>query len=369
MMKKYKNRDLVYTFFLIFFIVIFLFFIKLNFSQIFKTDKINETISKELNILNWDDYTATPEILEKFTNETEVKVNIDTYDFTEEVFEKNLSKYDLVLIAENQIEDFKKKKILTKLDSKYLYHTELISSECNLSKPNSNYFIPYVWGTTGVIVNEDLIPDHGNSWDILWSDIYKKKTMMILSAEEIITANSMNTLSKPYPENLYELNNLINFIIFQDKRVYGYYNDLEDLSTLFENESIWAVQAYTGDLASVETTKNLKYFIPVEGTMKWIDGFIIPKTSPNKYTAYLFANFLLQEENNAEIAEYYEIPTCNENAKLYLSEDFLSNVAIYPTDDVKDKLKFVSDYEMIPELAELNKKIIQRINENKSIIE
>ena len=111
----------------------------------------------------------------------------------------------------------------------------------------------------------------------------------------------------------------------------------------------------------METSENLTYYIPREGTNKWIDGFVIPKTSPNKYTAYLFTNFLLEEKNNAIIAQNYEIPTCNENSKKYLSDDFLSDDSIYPNVFVKDKLKFALDYKLNSKFSELKKELFNQL--------
>jgi spermidine/putrescine transport system substrate-binding protein len=361
MVNNYKNIFVSHKIQIFIFIILIFIFLILFFTQ-FNKKSIDNQILTELNILNWDDYTATPELIEIFENESNIKINIDTYEFTEQIFEFNLSKYDLILVSESQISELIELKVISKLNSRLLPNTKFISPECKLSSPNSEYFIPYVWGTTGVIVNEDLIPNHKNSWDILWSEFYKNKTMMIQSPEEIIVANSMNVLSKPYPEDNIELNNVLNFIVYQSNNLFGYYTDLDEVSELFEDESIWAIQAYSGDLINIETTKNLKYFIPSEGTAKWIDGFVIPSSSKNKKLAHSFANFLLEKQNNAEIAEYYEVPTCNENSKLYLSNDFLSDDSIYPNSNVKDKLKFVSDYEMFSELNNLYDNLFEEIN-------
>jgi spermidine/putrescine transport system substrate-binding protein len=330
------------------------YFIFLNISQ---KEKIFETISSELNILNWEDYTGTPELIEKFENLYNIKINIETYNYDTEIYEKNISSFDLILVSQDQITELNNLDLITSLNFKYLDNMNFISPECVLSKPSLDFLIPYLWGTNGVIVNEKYIPDHKNSWDILWDKKYSGKTMMINSVEEVIIANSMNIHSTVYPSNLVELENEINFIKFQYDNLYGYYNDLDILSELFESGEIWAVQAYSGDLGIIETDEPLKYFIPVEGTIKWIDGFVIPKTSKNKYTAYLFANFLLEENNNAELAEHYKTPVCNENAKKYLPSNFLNDDSIYPNKFVKDKLKFTNDFKSNSELNDLKQDI------------
>ena len=103
---------------------------------------------------------------------------------------------------------------------------------------------------------------------------------------------------------------------------------------------------------------HLTYYIPHEGANKWIDGFVIPKKSSRKYTSYKFANFLLEEKNNAEIAKYYSQPTCNKNSKKYLSKEFLEDESIYPNDFVKNKLKFAKNYKLESKLDKLKKEIL-----------
>jgi spermidine/putrescine transport system substrate-binding protein len=361
-MQKVKVKSFLIIIMLILIIILSTYFIFLNMSQ---KEKISEITSQELNILNWEDYTGTPELIEKFENLYNIKINIETYNYDTEIYKINISNFDLVLVSQDQITELNNLDLIATLNFKYLDNINFISPECILSKPSSDFLIPYLWGTNGVIVNEKYIPDHKNSWDILWDEKYSGKTMMINSVEEVIIANSMNIDSTVYPTDLVELETELNFIKFQYDNLYGYYNDLDILAELFESGKIWAVQAYSGDLISIETDEPLKYFIPVEGTIKWIDGFVIPKASKNKYTSYLFANFLLEENNNAEIAKYQESPVCNENAKKYLSDEFLTDDSIYPNKFIKDKLEFTSDFESNSELNDLKEEISELL-ESKS---
>lgn len=363
----FKDKDsksnivnLTKIFSLVFLILLFIFILFFVNSDI----KNSKTISKELHILNWDDYTGTPELIEKFESLYGVKVNIYTYLSDYEVFDRDLSEYDLILVRESLISELRNQKLLSKLNFKNLDNMESLSTDCKLSNSNYNYFIPMIWGTTGVLINKELIPNHQTSWDVLWDKKYKNKTVMMNNVEEVLIANSMNTLSKAAPNSAYEIDMVKKFIIFQNRNLYGYYESSRDLEILFRNGDIWAAQAYSDALSYFETSKNLTYYIPIEGANKWIDGFVIPKSSPNKYTAQLFSNFLLEENNNAEIALYFQMPTCNEKSKVHLGEEFLSNEAIYPNKYVKSRLIFANDFQLNSKLNNFKEEISQIMENN-----
>ncbi len=72
-----------------------------------------------LHIYNWTDYTA-PDLIKKFTQETGIKVTLDTYDSNETLLAKlkaGGSGYDLVIVSNDFVPIFVKQKLIQPIDA------------------------------------------------------------------------------------------------------------------------------------------------------------------------------------------------------------------------------------------------------------
>src|SRR5690606_17491730 len=91
------------------------------------------------------------------------------------------------------------------------------------------------------------------------------------------------------------------------------------------------------------------YVVPKEGGLLWMDNMAIPKTARNVDAALKFINFLLRPEISARLTEAIQYPTPNLGANEYLDDEILQNPAIYPPQDVMDRMEWIEDLgEMAP---------------------
>ena len=108
----------------------------------------------ELNIYNWGEY-INPEVLQKFEEETSIKVNLSTYSSNEEMLAKiqsGATGYDIVFPSVHMHD------IMAKLD--LLEKTEINTYEGfkNIdpaflrakSDPKGEYCLPNAWGSVGI---------------------------------------------------------------------------------------------------------------------------------------------------------------------------------------------------------------------------
>ena len=82
----------------------------------------------------------------------------------------------------------------------------------------------------------------------------------------------------------------------------------------------------------------MRYIIPKEGALVWIDGIAIAKNAPHQSNAYQFIRFLLRPEIAAQITQSRMIAGFLTKMKDYLSLETLENPCIYPPKDVCKKL-------------------------------
>ena len=125
--------------------------------------KINSRDSQKLVIYNWGDY-IDPELLEKFTEETGIQVQYETFDSNEAMYTKikqGGTTYDIAIPSEYMINKMKDENLLVPLDYSKIEGIENIGPEfLNQSfDPNNQYSIPYFWGTLGIVYNETMVEE------------------------------------------------------------------------------------------------------------------------------------------------------------------------------------------------------------------
>lgn len=118
-----------------------------------------------LNFYNWSDYIGE-ETIANFEKEFGIKVNYDVYDSNEALEGKLLAGntgYDLVVPTSNFMALQIKAGIFQKLDKSKLSNLDNLDPELmkRLQKkdPGNEYGVPYLWGTTGLGYNAELVAE------------------------------------------------------------------------------------------------------------------------------------------------------------------------------------------------------------------
>jgi spermidine/putrescine-binding protein len=74
----------------------------------------------------------------------------------------------------------------------------------------------------------------------------------------------------------------------------------------------------------------IEYIIPEEGTILWMDNFIIPANANNPLGAELFLNFILQPEIAAQIINESYYPMAVDGVEPFVLPEILQNPVIFP---------------------------------------
>ena len=145
-----------------------------------------------LTIYNWGEY-IDPELIDKFEEETGIKVTYETFDSNEAMMtkiEQGGSAYDVAVPSEYTIESMKEKDLLIPIDHALVPNLQYIHEDfLDLAFDKGNeYSIPYFWGTVGIVYNPNLIADHltFESWEDLWDPSLKEKVFLVDSSREVI---------------------------------------------------------------------------------------------------------------------------------------------------------------------------------------
>ncbi|MGT2935660.1 ABC transporter substrate-binding protein [Streptococcus castoreus] len=298
--------------------------------------------SDKLVIYNWGDY-IDPALLKKFTKETGIEVQYETFDSNEAMYTKikqGGTTYDIAVPSDYTIDKMIKENLLVKLDKSKLVGLDQIGKEF-LGKsfdPHNDYSIPYFWGTVGIVYNDQLVDKAPIHWKDLWRPEYKNSIMLVDGAREMLgvglttlghSVNSKNLEHLQAAEKkLQELTPNVKAIVADEMKGYMIQGDAA-IGITFSGEAS----------EMLDSNKHLHYVVPSEGSNLWFDNLVLPKTMKHEKEAYAFLNFINRPENAAQNAEYIGYATPNKKAKALLPDEIKRNPAFYPTDETVKKLE------------------------------
>ncbi|SHI35749.1 spermidine/putrescine transport system substrate-binding protein [Clostridium cavendishii DSM 21758] len=312
--------------------------------------------TKVLNLYNWGDY-LDPELKVKFEKETGIKVIEDTYETNEIMYQKlksGNSDYDLIIPSDYMIQKMSKENLLSKINYNNVPNFKNIDEKFTdlPFDPKSQYSVPYMWGTVGIIYNKKTVKEPVDSWNILWNSKYKGQIIMTDSVRDAMAVSLKRLGYSINTKNENEITQAKEELIKQKPLVLAYIVD--EVKDLMVREEASLAVVWSGDAVTMmERNENLAYAIPKEGTNKWFDGLCIPNGAKHKAEAEAFINFLLEPENAKQNVEYIGYSTSNkpafdlldnetkEDPVAYPSEEALQNSEVFV--DLGDRLKIYDD--------------------------
>jgi len=314
-----------------------------------------------LHVYNWSDY-ISDEAIASFTQKTGIKVLYDVYDSNETLEAKLLagkSGYDLVFsaarpYAARQI----KAKLLRPLDKTQLAQLgnadkALMASLSDID-PGNQFAVPYMWGTTGLGYNEAKVrallgPNVPlDSWQLLFNPANAKKLaacgISMLDDEAEGLGATLVALGKP-PQSAKQADlDAAAASIRAIKPHLRYFHSSRYISDLASGD-ICLAMGYSGDIIQAADraieAKNgvvVKYIIPKEGAVRWMDLMVIPNDAKHPGNAHAFINHLLTPAVIAQISNQIGYANANSAAKPLLSPEVSGNPGVYPPAAVAAKL-------------------------------
>lgn len=307
-------------------------------------------LAKELHLYNWSEY-IEPQVLKDFEQEFGVKVIEDTFGNNEELLAKlqaGAAGYDVIVPSDYMVEIMIEEDLLAELDHQNLANISNLSPKFSSPPydPELAYCIPYLWGTTGIGYNTDYFEEPPDSWAYLFDPEvvadYAGQMTMLNDVREAFGA-ALKYLG--YPLNSTDeaqLTEARDLLIQQKQWVYAY--DSEQYEDLISADETVLAHGWSGDFFMINVEdERVWYAIPKEGGTIWADNLCIPKNAPNKYTAEVFINYLLEAEVAAANSNFTWYASPNAAAIEFIDQEILDEPAIYPPSEVMDRLEWLQD--------------------------
>ena len=305
------------------------------------------TDSEEINFFNYGE-NIDEETLKEFEKEYGIKVNVETFDDMEAMYQKVKSggtKYDVILVSDAIMPRMINENLLQKLNKDNIPNISQMDEEyLNLDMdPGNEYSVPYMFGTVGLIYNKDVVKEKVDSWDILWNEKYKDKVFMFDTYRDTLgvalkkLGYSLNTTNekeiKEAEELLLKQRELVNPIYGVDNGTVMIPAGESDINMIWSGEGLNLQDEYP----------NLEYVVPKEGANFWIDSLCIPSNATNVEGAEKFINFVSDKESALRIADEIGYTTPNKEARLEQPKEVRDNPNAYMPKEVMDRCEIYVD--------------------------
>lgn len=296
-----------------------------------------------LALYNWGDYLA-PEVLERFTAATGFRTTQDYYLAEAELVAKlgSGAAYDVVFPIDYVLGRMRRRALLVPLARDKLPGLANLDPQFGpwIAADNQIYAVPYLWGTTGIGYDSDHV-EAPTSWKALFDPRHAGKISVIDSKGDVFdqallaAGMDINSTDKPAIR----------------ERVYPMLRAQKDILRAYDSNparalaagDTWIAQIDSGDLFRAQKQRpSLRYVIPEEGAVLWVDYLAIPATAPLPGVAVRFIDFLLDPEIAALNANALRFATPNLAAIQRGLVADAGDLALYPSAETRKKL-FVSE--------------------------
>lgn len=303
----------------------------------------------EVRVYNWSHY-ISDDVVRKFRAQTGIKVIYDTYSSNEEMYARVMdgsSGYDIVFPSDYMVAIMARQGLLSPIQigrlGNYKNLDPAILEKAVAYDPGNTFAVPYMWGTVGIGYDSERVDPPPKSLADLKREGLRGRVAMIddarfgLGTVLKFLGHSANTVDRG------ELDQAVEWLLTLKPYLLGV--DSEKYLTQLESGEAWVAIGFSGDVAQVaEARPSVRYIIPSEGAVLWVDNMVVLRESRNKDNAHQFVNFLLDADNGARIANVIRYASANLAARgAGMDVELLKDRSVFPGPDVMEKSEVLED--------------------------
>jgi putrescine transport system substrate-binding protein len=312
-----------------------------------------------VHVYNWTDYIGKTTAAD-FTARTGIRVVYDTYDSNELVETKLLTGrtgYDVVFPTATILARMARIGVFLKLDKDKLPNLANLDPDVMARMsgydPGNLHAIPYMWGTTGLGYNPDLVnkaigKDTIDSWGAVFDPAIASKLAacgitMLDAPEDVFEAAEIYLGTLPSNEDLDELA-AAEALVAKVRPYVRSFDSTQHLNALAGGEVCvslsWSglmLQARDRGAAAARPV-TVRYAIPREGAPMWFDTAAIPADAPHADNAHAFLNYLMDPEVIAAISGEVRYANANAASLPFVAADMRNDPSIFPPAEMRAKL-------------------------------
>lgn len=274
------------------------------------------------------------QIINRYEDQNNVEINIiDDYRRISTLPPGGVDIFDIAIVNNNEVPIMVEERRLAEIRYSNIPNFKYISPDFrDLSfDPKNRHSIPFNWGTTGLIVNNDLVDILPVYWKDLWNSDYQNK--IVYSIDSPIDLSSLTLKSLGYSINSKESNELticlLQMLALKPGLILVNAHE-EALDKMINAEAAIMIGRAEDIMKLQKSGKNFSYIIPKEGTILWGENLVISAASKYPDKSENFINYILEPEVNAKIVKEKYIATPNASALFWIETYLMDNSMIFP---------------------------------------
>ena len=318
-----------------------------------------------VRVYNWSDY-IDPKILSDFEAETGIRVVYDTFDSNRTLEAKLIagnSGHDVVVPSGTFLARQIRAGVFRPLDMARLANIgnmdTAIMARVRRWDPENRHAVPYMWGTTGIGLNRDMIAARDGtapvtSWRMLFDPVVVAKfadcgVWLMDEPDEVIPAVLNHLGEDPDSRDTTVIARAEAVLMAVRPHIRRFHNSAQ-IEALARGE-ICLAMGWSGDMLQARDRARpagkgarIDYAIPEEGAPMWFDMMAIPADAPHSGNARRFIDYLMRPEAIARVSSHVFYANANAAATKYLDQGLIGDPAIYPPPGVRARLYVTSPW-------------------------
>lgn len=301
-----------------------------------------------INFFNYGE-NIDQETLAQFEEQTGIKVNVETFDDMETMYQKvskSSASYDVILVSDALMPRMINEKLVQPINRDQIPNiNQMDENYLNLSiDPGNVYSVPYMFGTVGLVYNKEKVKEPVDSWAVLWNEAYKGRVFMFDTYRDTFGAALKYlgySLNETNPVAIKAASKLLLEQREKTEPIYGVDNGTE----LIPAGETYINMIWSGEgLNLQEENPNLVYVVPKEGANFWVDSLCISSKSKNVEGAQAFINFVSDKDSALRIADEIGYTTPNKEARMLQPEGVRNNPNAYMTPEMMKRCEIYTDF-------------------------
>lgn len=320
---------------------------------------------RQITFYSWAEY-MPQSVIEAFRAESGVQVVYLTYESQEEAaaaIRSGAVAFDVAVVAYDRVPALIEAGAFAHLDKKNLPNFRNISHDFRnlFFDPANDYTVPYLWGTTGLLVRTDLVRRPITHWIDLWA-APPGKVLVRPIPDELLGASLLSLgydLNTTDPQRLEAA--LQQLLLLKPALQFAPVETEDALRPLLDGDAA-VMLGWNGDaVAARAQNPAIAYVMPAEGALAWVDNLVISARTADQPAAEAFIDFILRPENSAAITEAYYYPSANAAADAYVDPELRSDPLLFPAgEDIAHAIFYLP---RPPEVEELYANLWQRFEQ------
>ena len=316
--------------------------------------------SGEVNWFTWEDYAPQP-LVEKFTKDTGIKLNVTTFSSNEDQLNKlkaagggagwDMASPSIAWVPAHVesgnlgVIDFAKIPNIGNIFANFMEDGPGLGAVVD----NKWYALPYDWGSEALAFNTEKTKlEYGKaSFGDLWAPEHKgtmlcrQRSIMLGTGRWMEGTGELpeGTMRKAYDEEAaFDLGygKAAEYVIAHKDQIVNWWKGTADTQSGFEQDGATIGMTWDGPIFQMKNQGlPYQYMAPIEGALAWIDTIALTAKPANLEQAYAFINWYLMAENAGLASENTTYNATVQGFDAYVSDSFKKNFAeAYPGDAI-----------------------------------